>query len=86
MTVWYDTTAVFGDGDVVLRTGVVTVCVHVVLRGAAVCQWCCTNRMTHGGHHCSLDVCNRGCWVSQARISAVVHKTFLDDLLSRRCL
>ena len=36
MTVWYDTTAVFGDGDVVLRTVVVvTVCVHVVLRGAA---------------------------------------------------
>ncbi|KAI4873572.1 hypothetical protein NFI96_006024 [Prochilodus magdalenae] len=46
MTVWYDTTAVFGDGDVVLRTVVVTVCVHVVLRGAAVCRWCCTNRMT----------------------------------------
>ncbi|KAI4890591.1 hypothetical protein NFI96_019936 [Prochilodus magdalenae] len=21
--------------------------------------------MTHGGHHCSLDVCNGGCWVSQ---------------------
>ncbi|KAI4871923.1 hypothetical protein NFI96_002741 [Prochilodus magdalenae] len=21
--------------------------------------------MTHGGHHCSLDVCNCGCWVSQ---------------------
>ncbi|KAI4888804.1 hypothetical protein NFI96_026073 [Prochilodus magdalenae] len=55
MTVWYDTTAVFGDGDVVLRTVVVTVCVHVVLRGAAVCRWCCTNRMTHGGHHCSLE-------------------------------
>ncbi|KAI4900850.1 hypothetical protein NFI96_003770 [Prochilodus magdalenae] len=65
MTVWYDTTAVFGDGDVVLRTVVVTVCVHVVLRGAAVCQWCCTNRMTHAGHHCSLDVLNGGCWVSQ---------------------
>ncbi|KAI4898092.1 hypothetical protein NFI96_007411 [Prochilodus magdalenae] len=56
MTVWYDTTAVFGDGDVVLRTVVVTVCVHVVLRGAAVCRWCCTNRRTHGGHHCSLEV------------------------------
>ncbi|KAI4883015.1 hypothetical protein NFI96_020596 [Prochilodus magdalenae] len=55
MTVWYDTTAVFGDGDVVLRTVVVTACVHVVLRGAAVCQWCCTNRRTHGGHHCSLE-------------------------------
>ncbi|KAI4871586.1 hypothetical protein NFI96_033667 [Prochilodus magdalenae] len=60
MTVWYDTTAVFGDGDVVLRTVVVTVCVHVVLRGAAVCRWCCTNRMTHGGHHCSLEVCSGG--------------------------
>ncbi|KAI4885937.1 hypothetical protein NFI96_011058 [Prochilodus magdalenae] len=23
--------------------------------------------MTHGGHHCSLEVCNRGCWVSQGR-------------------
>ncbi|KAI4873562.1 hypothetical protein NFI96_026260 [Prochilodus magdalenae] len=54
-TVWYDTTAVFGDGDVVLRTVVVTVCVHVVLRGAAVCRWCCTNRTTRGGHHCSLE-------------------------------
>ncbi|KAI4892163.1 hypothetical protein NFI96_007743 [Prochilodus magdalenae] len=54
MTVWYDTTAVFGDGDVVLGAVVVTVCVHVVLRGAAVYQWCCTNRMTHGGHHCLL--------------------------------
>ncbi|KAI4871343.1 hypothetical protein NFI96_026868 [Prochilodus magdalenae] len=50
MTVWYDITAVFGDGDVVLRTVVVTVCVRVVLRGAAVCRWCCTNRMTGGGH------------------------------------
>ncbi|KAI4891929.1 hypothetical protein NFI96_021900 [Prochilodus magdalenae] len=59
MTVWYDTTAVFGDGDVVLRTVVVTVCVHVVLRGAA-CRWCCTNRRTHGGHRCSLEVCNGG--------------------------
>ncbi|KAI4885726.1 hypothetical protein NFI96_007264 [Prochilodus magdalenae] len=60
MTVWYDTTAVFGDGDVVLRTVVVTVCVHVVLRGAAVCRWCCSNRRTHGGHHCSLEVCKGG--------------------------
>ncbi|KAI4879584.1 hypothetical protein NFI96_026538, partial [Prochilodus magdalenae] len=24
-----------------------------------------TNRMTHGGHHCSLNVRIRGCWVSQ---------------------
>ncbi|KAI4894554.1 hypothetical protein NFI96_006988, partial [Prochilodus magdalenae] len=24
---------------------------EVVLRGAAVCRWCCTNRRTHGGHH-----------------------------------
>ncbi|KAI4899463.1 hypothetical protein NFI96_002893 [Prochilodus magdalenae] len=31
-----------------------------VLRGAAVCRWCCSNRMTHGGHHCSLEVCNGG--------------------------
>ncbi|KAI4875449.1 hypothetical protein NFI96_000526 [Prochilodus magdalenae] len=67
MPVWYDTTAVFGDGDVVLRTVVVTVCVHVVLRGAAVCRWCCTNRRTHGGHHCSLDGCNGVCWVSQVQ-------------------
>ncbi|KAI4879059.1 hypothetical protein NFI96_014962 [Prochilodus magdalenae] len=29
---------------------------EVVLRGAAVCRWCCTNRRTHGGHHCSLEV------------------------------
>ena len=36
MAVWHDTTAVFGDGDVVLGTVVVTVCVHVVLDGAAV--------------------------------------------------
>ncbi|KAI4894334.1 hypothetical protein NFI96_025118 [Prochilodus magdalenae] len=28
----------------------------VVLRGAAVCRWCCTNRRTHGGHHCSLEL------------------------------
>ncbi|KAI4891053.1 hypothetical protein NFI96_024816 [Prochilodus magdalenae] len=27
----------------------------VFLRGAAVCRWCCTNRMTHGGHHRSLE-------------------------------
>ncbi|KAI4879118.1 hypothetical protein NFI96_007768 [Prochilodus magdalenae] len=26
-----------------------------------------TNRITHGGHHCSLNVCIRACWVSQAR-------------------
>ncbi|KAI4877211.1 hypothetical protein NFI96_003961 [Prochilodus magdalenae] len=24
-----------------------------------------SNRMTHGGHHCSLNVVSRGCWVSQ---------------------
>ena len=35
--------------EVVLRVVVVTVCVHVVLRGAAACQWCCTTRMTHSG-------------------------------------
>ncbi|KAI4888555.1 hypothetical protein NFI96_001564 [Prochilodus magdalenae] len=33
---------------------------HTVLRGAAVCRWCCTNRRTDGGHHCSLEVCNGG--------------------------
>ncbi|KAI4903851.1 hypothetical protein NFI96_034008 [Prochilodus magdalenae] len=65
MTVWYDTTAVVGNGDVVLRTVVITTCVHVVLRRAAVCQWCCTNRINHGGHHCSLNIRNGGCWVSQ---------------------
>ncbi|KAI4905699.1 hypothetical protein NFI96_005142 [Prochilodus magdalenae] len=70
MTVWYDTTAAFGDGDVVLRTVVVTVCVHVVLRGAAVCRWCCTNRRTHGGHHCSLEVCNGG--VGSVRVSGII--------------
>ena len=37
MTVWHDTIAVFGDGDVVLRAVVVTVYAHVVLCGAAVC-------------------------------------------------
>ncbi|KAI4872880.1 hypothetical protein NFI96_029148, partial [Prochilodus magdalenae] len=37
----------FGDGDVVLMTirKVNGPGVHVVLRGAAVCRWCCTNRM-----------------------------------------
>ncbi|KAI4882605.1 hypothetical protein NFI96_032809, partial [Prochilodus magdalenae] len=81
MTVWYDTTAVFGDGDVVLRTVVVTVCVHVVLRGAAVRQWCCTNRMTHGGHHCSLEVRSRGCWVSQKAAGFVFIPTESEKLV-----
>ncbi|KAI4883688.1 hypothetical protein NFI96_012391 [Prochilodus magdalenae] len=84
MTVWYDTTAVFGDGDVVLRTVVVTVCVHVVLCGAAVCQWCCTNRMTHGGHHCSVEVCNGGCWVSQAGKGVRMNPEEPDDPADRR--
>ncbi|KAI4878966.1 hypothetical protein NFI96_005638 [Prochilodus magdalenae] len=71
MTVWYDTTAVFGDGDVVLRTVVVTVCVHVVLRGAAVCRWCCTNRRTHGGHHCSLEMmCEVMPTISEAEVGS----------------
>ncbi|KAI4883009.1 hypothetical protein NFI96_020591 [Prochilodus magdalenae] len=41
MTVWYDTTAVFGDGAVVLRTVVVAVCVplEVVLRRQNL-VWC----------------------------------------------
>ena len=37
MTVWYDTTAVFGDGDVVLGAVAVAVRLLVALRGAAVC-------------------------------------------------
>ncbi|KAI4891852.1 hypothetical protein NFI96_006273, partial [Prochilodus magdalenae] len=87
MTVWYDTTAVFGDGVVVLRTGVVTVCVHVVLHGAAVCQWCCTNRMTHGGHHGSLNICYRfykfermpqGICGAPATFQRVMERTFGD--------
>ncbi|KAI4880643.1 hypothetical protein NFI96_004778 [Prochilodus magdalenae] len=81
MTVWYDTTAVFGDGDVVLRTVVVTVCVRVVLRGAAVCRWCRTNRMTHGGHHCSLPCHTRDCWVSQVLClsEGMLEKLDLED-------
>ncbi|KAI4878578.1 hypothetical protein NFI96_032843 [Prochilodus magdalenae] len=78
MTVWYDTTAVFGDGDVVLRTVVVTVCVHVVLRGAAVCQWCCTNRMTHGGHHCSLDVHSHGRYSDKDSLPVVSSRFFVN--------
>ncbi|KAI4891519.1 hypothetical protein NFI96_021707 [Prochilodus magdalenae] len=70
-----DTTAVFGDGDVVLRTVVVTVCVHVVLRGAAVCRWCCTNRRTDGGHHCSLEVCNGGV----GSVSSSMESPLVDD-------
>ncbi|KAI4885967.1 hypothetical protein NFI96_009925 [Prochilodus magdalenae] len=30
-----------------------------------------TNRMTHGGHHCSLNIRSRGCWVSQSGTTAV---------------
>ena len=60
MTVWHNTIAVIGVSDVVLRTVVITVSVHVVLRGAAVCQWCLSHRMTHGRH---LNVCNCG-WVT----------------------
>ncbi|KAI4899934.1 hypothetical protein NFI96_014532 [Prochilodus magdalenae] len=56
-----DSLVVLGDGDVVLRTIVAAVCEHVVLCGAAVC------RMTHRGHHCSLNVCNGGCWVRQVQ-------------------
>ena len=39
-TVWHDSIAVLGDVDVALRAFVLMVCVHVVLRHAAVCQWC----------------------------------------------
>ncbi|KAI4883710.1 hypothetical protein NFI96_008071, partial [Prochilodus magdalenae] len=45
--VWYDTTAVFGDIEVVLGTA----CVHIVLRGAVICMV----RVTHGGHHYLLN-------------------------------
>ena len=45
-------TEVFGDVDVTFRGVVLTVCVHVVLHYAAVCQWC----WHHEGHHCSLNV------------------------------
>ncbi|KAI4877815.1 hypothetical protein NFI96_019481 [Prochilodus magdalenae] len=43
-----------------------------VLRGAAVCQWCCTNRMTHGGHHCSLDV------LSQQQMASTLLSPMVD--------
>ncbi|KAI4891199.1 hypothetical protein NFI96_030944, partial [Prochilodus magdalenae] len=52
-----------------------TVPPHTVLRGAAVCRWCCTNRMTHGGHHCSLDVCDGGCWVSQSELEELQRRS-----------
>ena len=38
LTVWHDTTAVFGDVDMVLRAVVVAAGVHVVLVGAAIYQ------------------------------------------------
>ncbi|KAI4892289.1 hypothetical protein NFI96_026409 [Prochilodus magdalenae] len=35
-----------------------------------------TNRMTHGGHHCSLNVHYCGCWVSQCRCCVkMMHKS-----------
>ena len=39
MTVWRDTIGVFGDVDVLLRTVLVKVCVHVALHGTAASQW-----------------------------------------------
>ena len=30
-----------------------------------------TNRMSHGGHTCSLNVSNRGCWVSGTAVRPV---------------
>ena len=65
MTVWHDTSAVFGDTDVVLRAVVVTVRMHVVMQSSA--NGAGTNRMAHGGHYCSLNVQNHGCWVSQVQ-------------------
>ena len=56
MTVWHNTIAAFGDVDAVLRE----VIVAVALRAA-------TNRMTHGGHHCLLNVHSCGCKVSQVQ-------------------
>ena len=72
MTVWHDTIAAFGDVDVVISTVVVTACMDVVLRPSAVCQWCCCNKMTHGGHHCSLNVCNRGWGLSGTGIRLIL--------------
>ena len=43
-----------------------TVCTHLVLLWASICQLC-SYRMTDGGHHCSPNVCYRGCWVSQVQ-------------------
>ena len=50
------TAVVFGDVDLVLGAVVVA-----VLSGAG------TNRMTHGGHHCSLNARVRGSWVSHVQ-------------------
>ena len=30
-----------------------------------------TNRMTYGGHHCLLNVCNRGSWVTPCNYSSI---------------
>ncbi|KAI4887277.1 hypothetical protein NFI96_021661 [Prochilodus magdalenae] len=56
MTVWYDTTAVFGSVDVVLRAVVLTAHMHVVYVVPPSANGTGTNRMTHGGQHCSLNV------------------------------
>ncbi|KAI4894401.1 hypothetical protein NFI96_008555, partial [Prochilodus magdalenae] len=62
----------------------------VVLRGAAVCRWCCTNRRTHGGHHGPLEVCNGGVGsvreamamskIKQANSSITKAKDFRNDI------
>ena len=40
MTVWHYTIAVFGKVEVVLRAVVIKVCMHAIMRRAAVCQRC----------------------------------------------
>ena len=82
MTAWHDTIAVFGDGDVVLRTVVSAVCGHGVLYRSVIYQWCC--RMTNGGHHCSLNVHNCRCWLTPCmpdNPSALVIRVGLPDPL-----
>ena len=62
MAIWHNTIAVFGNVALVLRAVVVTVCMNVdgvVLLSA---NGAGTNRMPHGGHHCSQSwlLCQSG--------------------------
>ncbi|KAI4871583.1 hypothetical protein NFI96_033666 [Prochilodus magdalenae] len=54
-----------------------------LLRGAAVCRWCCTNRMTHGGHHCSLGVCNGGVGSVRVQIRSSRPQTLIKAELTK---